>query len=52
MIIPWKIVTVNAWVFLEMSNGQIERSGNKYTIKYAGNDDIIDIDDPKLVSAQ
>ena len=33
-----------------MSNGQIERSGNKYTIKYAGNDDIIDIDDPKLTA--
>ena len=33
-----------------IGKSQIERSGNKYTIKYAGNDDIIDIDDPKLTA--
>ena len=33
-----------------IGNSTIERSGNQYTIKYAGNDDIIDIDDPKLTA--
>ena len=33
-----------------IGNSKIERYNNKYTIKYAGNDGIIDIDDPKLIA--
>ena len=33
-----------------IGNSKIERYNNKYTIKYAGNDGIIDIDDPQLIA--
>ena len=33
-----------------IGNSKIERDGNKYTITYAGNDGIIDVDDAKLTA--